>query len=250
MTELPHDAWFYSHAGERLGPVSLTELQAKAAEGGLDPRHDLVWTQGMEEWKPAGEIDTLFERHVNEVAPPANPYTSPQTESVGATMQRQGGWPGARRRAYLSACLLLPLLWNVLHTYGPAALDTPLAPALLQKITLGGTVAFVIIGIVFGLQRLANLGMSRWWYLGHFVPLLNLWVGYRCFACPAGYANHKQMDGIGIALAIFYWLLIVVALLAVIALVVILVYYANEPQVADLLRLLGEAIEHGRSVAP
>jgi len=250
MTDIPHDAWFYSHEGERLGPVSLAELRVKAVEGGLDPRQDMVWTKGMEDWQPAGEIEALFERRVSPVTPPANPYLAPQAESVSATMQRQGEWPGARRRAYLTATILLPVLWNVALAFGPAAIGTALEPALLQKINLSGALGLVIIGIVVGLQRLANLGMSRWWYLGHFVPILNLWIGYRCFACPAGYAYHKQMDGIGIALAIFYWLLVVVALIAAIAVVVLLVHFANDPRVADLLRQMREAFEHARTAAP
>ena len=48
--------------------------------------------------------------------------------------------------------------------------------------------------------------MSRWWYLAVFAPVLNLWVGYRCVACPSGYAHHKKMDVPGIALAALYWI--------------------------------------------
>ncbi len=249
MTEPPQDVWFYSHDGARLGPVSLAELRVLAVEGALNPRLDLVWTQGMADWKPAGEIEALFERRVNEVPAGSNPYTPPQAESVGSLMQQQGEWPGARRRAYLGACLLLPVLWNVALVNGPAALGTPLEPALFQQINFGGALLLFIISIYYSLQRFVNLGMSRWWYLGHLVPFLNLWVGYRCFACPAGYAYHKRMDGAGIALAIFYWLTIVLVLLAVIAAVVILIRYANDPHVADFLRQLREAIERGRSAA-
>jgi len=250
MTDFPHEPWFYSHEGERLGPVSFAELRVKAVEGELDPRQDMVWTKGMENWQPAGAIETLFERRLSPVTSPANPYLAPQPDSVGATMQRQGDWPGAGRRAFLTATILLPVLWHVLLTFGPVALGTAIEPALLQKINLGGALGLVIVGIVAGLQRLANLGMSRWWYLGQVVPILNLWIGYRCFACPAGYAYHKQMDGIGIALAIFYWLLIVVALLGAIAVVVVLVYFATDPRVADLIRQMREAFEQARAAAP
>jgi hypothetical protein len=47
--------------------------------------------------------------------------------------------------------------------------------------------------------------MSRWWYLAVFAPILNLWLGYRCVACPPGYAYYKKMDAAGIGLAILYW---------------------------------------------
>jgi hypothetical protein len=53
----------------------------------------------------------------------------------------------------------------------------------------------------FWMKRLVNLGMSRVWLLEILAPVLNLWVSYRCFACPPGYAYHKKLDGTGIALA-------------------------------------------------
>lgn len=250
MNDQPQDAWFFSRDGERLGPVTLAELRTKAVQGELNPRLDLVWTQGMPDWKPAGEIDVLFERRVGEAATTGNPYQPPQTESVAGLMHRQDEWPGARRRAYLTATILLPIIWNMALVYGPGLVGTPLEPSLLQSVNLGGGVLLFVIGLYYGLQRFANLGMSRWWYLGHFVPFLNFWVGYRCFACPAGYAYHKRMDGIGIALAIFYWLLIMVVILALIALVVVLIRFADDPRVADLLRQLRESVDHARQTAP
>jgi hypothetical protein len=97
--------------------------------------------------------------------------------------------------------------------------------------------AFVPLVVLayFGLIRLLNLGMNRWWYLAIFVPILNLWVGYRCFACPAGYAYHKKMDGPGIALAILYSLTILLSVL------IVAVFYGAIDSPA-LQKLLGEAI--------
>ena len=57
MNEMAQDVWFYSQAGERIGPVSFVDLKIKATEGGLNPRLDMVWTHGMPEWKPAGEVE-------------------------------------------------------------------------------------------------------------------------------------------------------------------------------------------------
>jgi hypothetical protein len=246
MNELAQDAWFYSHEGERLGPVSLDELRAKALQGELNPRLDLVWTQGMTDWKPAGEVDALFERRPSETPPATNPYTAPLAESAQETMQRQGEWPGVRRRAYLAATILLPMAWQAALGLVPAMLGLAMEPALMEKITLGGTLLLCLVALYCGLQRFLNLGMSRWWYLGNFVPFLNLWLGYRCFACPAGYAYHKKMDGIGIALAILYWLLIATVVLALIALIVVLYKYADDPRMTDLLRQLREAVGNAR----
>jgi hypothetical protein len=55
--------------------------------------------------------------------------------------------------------------------------------------------------------------MSRVWFFGLFAPFLNLWVWYRLFACPPGYAYHKKLDPLGWVLAVIHWgsLLLVVA---------------------------------------
>jgi hypothetical protein len=50
------------------------------------------------------------------------------------------------------------------------------------------------------LNRLTNVGMNRWWSLAVVVPLLNLWVVFRCLLCPAGYAYHRKMDRSGVAM--------------------------------------------------
>jgi len=250
MGELLQDAWFYSREGEPLGPVSLAELRAMAMAGTLNPRRDLVWTPGMAEWRAAGEIADLFEHGVSEAPPLANPYTPPPLESVTSLMRREDSWPGASRRAYLCACLLLPALAYAALIYGPGLLTSPPDPAQFDKITCAAALALCLIGLYYGLQRLANLGMSRWWYLGHGVPILNLWVGYRCFACPAGYAYHKKLDGAGIALAICYWLLLLLILLGLVALGVILTRYGDDAQVTEWLRSLREAVEQGLPAVP
>jgi hypothetical protein len=59
------DAWFYTRDGERVGPVALADLRELAESGALNPRLDMCWTQGMAEWKPAGEIDGLFKKSGN-----------------------------------------------------------------------------------------------------------------------------------------------------------------------------------------
>ncbi|MCU0753309.1 MAG: DUF4339 domain-containing protein [Akkermansiaceae bacterium] len=205
MNQTAQEAWFYTREGERLGPVSLADLRIKAVEGTLHPRLDMVWTQGMAEWKPAGEIDGLFERRtvVEELAaaPAApDPYAAPAHAEAAEMLATEGGWPGARRRSFYLMTMVFPFVWNL----GFAA-----AGAFL---------------------RLANVGMSRWWYLGNLVPILNLWVGYRMYVCPAGYAYHKKLDTAGVVLAILYWLMIIMALLAVLAVIAVLFGMAGSPE--------------------
>lgn len=248
MDETPQDAWFFAREGEKIGPVTLADLRVKAAEGGLHPRQDMVWCQGMEAWKPAGEIDGLFERRLPEtreaLAPPADPYRPPELESVADAMRRQTEWPGARRRSYLIALLLFPALWQTIMIFGIPVLKPTLGEEITGVILRGAAFVPSVVFVWYSLSRLTNLGMSRWWFLGSIVPILGFWLGYRCFACPAGYAYHKKLDGSGVFLAIVYWLILVVALLAVGAVIALLLGAAGDPEMRDKLRELIEQAQH------
>lgn len=51
--------WYYSKDGARLGPVPSQRLKELAASGELGP-NDLVWKEGLTEWKPASTLKGLF----------------------------------------------------------------------------------------------------------------------------------------------------------------------------------------------
>jgi uncharacterized membrane protein YhaH (DUF805 family) len=243
MSEQGQDAWFYTQQGERIGPVTLSDLRVKAQEATLNPRLDMVWTQGMAEWKPSGEIEGLFEKRgateqQESLAPPADPYAPPKEESVADKMSREGGWPGSRRRTFLAATFLFPIVWNVAFAFGGPILAQQLGPHISGVINMVAVFVPLVVAVWYSLKRLVNLGMSRWWFLGNFVPFINFWVGYRCFACPAGYAYHKKLDGIGIALAIFYWLLMLVVLLVAAAGVALMFNAIGDPEMQQQFREL------------
>lgn len=51
--------WYYARDGRRQGPLPRERLVDLAREGWLSP-DDLVWTEGMREWMPAGSFDWLW----------------------------------------------------------------------------------------------------------------------------------------------------------------------------------------------
>ena len=73
--------WYYSNKGERQGPVSFEELRTLAASGTLDPHADLAWTEGMNDWKPCGQVPGLFAGNSMATAEGFNPYAAPGTAS-------------------------------------------------------------------------------------------------------------------------------------------------------------------------
>lgn len=239
MSDAEPDAWYYTRDGDRAGPLAYQDLQELARHGELNPRLDMVWHVGMEAWQPAGSIEGLFEKRRREsLSDPAlaEPYAPAREESSGEWMLREGGWLGARRRGYVFGTLILPWVWNFLFAFAANPLAPYLGADIMRVLTLAAAFVPIVFAIYFCLMRLINLGMSRWWILGNFVPVLNLWLGYRCFACPAGYAYHKKMDGVGIVLAILYWLLILLVLLALLVFVAMSLKIIDDPNLRDQIR--------------
>jgi hypothetical protein len=52
--------WFYTLKGEKHGPVSSQELRRLAQAGTLSST-DLLWKEGMKDWRPASEAQKLFD---------------------------------------------------------------------------------------------------------------------------------------------------------------------------------------------
>lgn len=103
--------WYYAHGGEQKGPVPVSELQRLASTGDFDPASDLVWRDGMDDWKPASAVEELTaalqpareappEATTGaEPAPPAagdfNPYAAP---AAPETVMASSGMPEGERQ--------------------------------------------------------------------------------------------------------------------------------------------------------
>lgn len=76
-------AYYYLRSGVRTGPVSWEQLKAVAQSGNLLPT-DLVWHEGMAEWRPARELAGLFETPMPTatLAPPLPAPTPPAPVSA------------------------------------------------------------------------------------------------------------------------------------------------------------------------
>jgi len=74
--------WYFYKEGEQRGPFDWEELN-RQAEGGVFGPHDLVWTEGMENWVRADQIEGLF------AAPQPPPFPDPPS-SPEPTYQSRG----------------------------------------------------------------------------------------------------------------------------------------------------------------
>ena len=209
--------WFVTHEGKQFGPVSIDDLKFEAERGRLDPRLDMIWRQDMDDWIPAGDLEGLFVK--NEVAeaeekkkaePPV--MGAPPEKSEKEMLRLQGKWGGSSRATYLFVSFILPLL-----LFGAIGVAFMFLKEQLGEnaIALAGGGVMLVYGIfvlVVTVNRFTNLAMTRWWFLSLFVPFLSIWTYYRLFACPAGYAEHKKLDGVGWLLGIIYWLFVLIGI--------------------------------------
>jgi len=75
--------WYYSKNATQLGPVSLDELRAKLASGEV-LNTDMVWREGMPDWRPAS---SMFELAI----PVAGPQAAPVAAEVVNTPYQPSG---------------------------------------------------------------------------------------------------------------------------------------------------------------
>jgi hypothetical protein len=188
--------WYVTHQDAVYGPVPFEDLKFEASRGRLKPNFDRVWKAGLKDWVLAGDVDGLFEK--KEENPTDNEIEI--EELVDEYFERKD-WGGIGRAIFFLLSLALPLLMGFGLLFARDKVEEGLMPTLL--IVSGAVAAVVFIFSIF--KRLRNLAMSYWWVLGLFVPLVNLWLGYRLFACPEGYAHDKDLDDAGWLVTWVYW---------------------------------------------
>jgi uncharacterized membrane protein YhaH (DUF805 family) len=250
----PAEIWYFFKDGKQYGPLTMEELRFISENGELNPRQDLVWSPDSAEWRPAGEIPGLFPKTVVAASEGESLSVSPDfsVHSPGKSrkeiMASYADWPGAGRAMYIVGTALL---YAAVH-YGTEYVRPYLLPVVRNQeyLLLAFPVIIVLSIISLAAKRLQNVGMSGLWCLGHLVPILNLWVGYRSWACPAGYAYHRKLDGVGIFLAVIYWLL-VVGLIAVVALgTLVFLGHVGDPAQQQQLQELIRQVEEVRKKVP
>jgi hypothetical protein len=199
--------WFFSTGGERYGPVGFDYLLELAKTGRLDPRNDMVWTTTLPDWEPAGEVEGLFERRAvkNSDGSLDSSGDFANTGTYAAKPIPKAHFPGTGRLGYLMGTVVVPVILIVAWQFAlpfvqpqvPEHLRNYLPPVIFP---LAGLLALATV-----VKRFRNVGMSGWSVFGLLVPLLNLWLGYLLFACPAGYSTRRKLDVPGKFLAILYW---------------------------------------------
>ncbi len=188
-------------------PVSVITPVTPAPAAAQEPPEEPL--PSPEEAPPAGPAEVPEVREIPQpgeipAAPPV-PAETPSSTPPMADEEEVAHTPsGAGRRTFIAVTVFLPLLWLAAASQVVETGD----PAILFLMFVAAPLAIALVSFLVTLLRFSHLGMKRWWVFGLLVPLLQLWLGYRLFACPAGYAGSRKQDPGGIALAVIYWLLV------------------------------------------
>lgn len=123
------DEWYYIKGGNKLGPVTTSRLRDMATSGQL-LLDDLVWKQGLSEWKPARQITGLFG-----VGAKAAAATQPPPQPAGTSNQKPVAGGNALAKTFVektvaAASNLATRIQQASHAH--AQPNPPAAPANAQ----------------------------------------------------------------------------------------------------------------------
>ena len=232
--------WHYTDkSGQQAGPVPSDELLQLIASKTV-PTSAMAWKDGMANWKPVSQIEELQTETATVFSPapqptppsipapsptetpiqseqPINPYETPQVPSdeefYAATESHSYG--GLGRLAYFLLSIVVGVITQVVTVaLGGEEID------LNTSYMITG-VSFVV-SMFLSFSRLQNIGMSRWWYLGNFVPILNFFVSVWIMSRQEGWVETERLDTAGKVIAWIMWSLIILAILAAIAALIFL----------------------------
>lgn len=108
-------------------------------------------------------------------------------------------YAGFKRLPYFLGTLAVQVVAMVLQFSFIGAMD-PAAEA--DSSTMFGGFGLIMlatfaVSIYLTVQRLKNIGAHWAWVFALIVPFLNIYLAWRCLACPEGYVDHKQLDTAG-----------------------------------------------------
>ncbi len=103
--------YYVGKNGSQSGPYPLDELKSMASSGRLSPT-DLVWTEGMSEWKPAGAALPDVFATASSPAPAAAPVSAPAPPLAAPFPPPGQAFPAAMDPGMISGTPIPNYLWQ------------------------------------------------------------------------------------------------------------------------------------------
>lgn len=221
------DEWFFANNGAQEGPVTAPQLQALVRSGALESATLLVWKEGMAEWSSLHDAGLMpatsplmAPAPMVASTPPAslttNPYLLSERGQQAITRERDAYVPSyegyGRLRYFLTSMIMTIVFYGIM--LGVVYLIMKSTESVGFSLAVFGLlgIVFMIATLYVGSQRTKNLGMSGFAVLWSFVPIMNIWIGWRMMACPEGYEDHRTLDVPGKVLSGIWIALMVLAI--------------------------------------
>jgi hypothetical protein len=153
--------WYFLRDGGQFGPLSWQDLWRHGQKGELRPA-DLVWTEGMPEWRTAAAIPGLFPAAQ---PPQVQPQPAPVPQRVSAPAPQAAPTPQASPQS---------------QPYQPQAAPAPYAQAAPQPVPSRP------IGDDPLMRMVLPVGRSAWAIAAGYLGLLSFLVVFAPLALAAG----------------------------------------------------------------
>jgi hypothetical protein len=139
--------WYYSKNGMQLGPLSLEELSSKATCGEV-LASDLIWREGMTDWKPMAQV-AEFQNSSGSVMPPPVGMSTPMRQSSAFPSSYAPGTVPNYLWQSIVVTVLCCLPFGVVSIIHAAKVDSLLAQGNLVGATAASQAAkkWAIIGV-------------------------------------------------------------------------------------------------------
>lgn len=240
--------WHYTdRTGQQVGPATTDEL-VQLIQSQVVPTSAMAWKDGMPGWKPVSQIEELQTAPNTASAPaaalagaqttttpsplatsvptdvsqpsianptqePVDPYKTPNVptdeEFYMSTANQAENYGGIGRLAYFLLSIVVAIITQVItFALGGEEIDTN-----TSYMITGGS---FLVSMFVAFSRFKNIGMSRWWFLGNFVPILNIFVSVWILSRQEGWVETQELDTAGKIIAWIMWTLILLSLLAII----------------------------------
>ncbi|BCX47689.1 endosomal trafficking protein RME-8 [Haloferula helveola] len=183
--------WYYAHGGEQKGPVPVSELQRLAGNNEFDPVKDLVWREGMDDWKPAEMVPelkalsgpapepaaaapaetTAAPATAPAAADPMNPYAAPTTDATAHESAGVGDDLPTVKRANFVLCATLLVIGTLGFLASYAALIVPILtnpndPSAVESVgPIAGIGFLVSLALMMTGQIMGMIYVYRAWVL-------------------------------------------------------------------------------------
>jgi uncharacterized membrane protein YhaH (DUF805 family) len=197
------DEWYFSNNGNQEGPVTAPQLQGLLRAGVLNAEQILVWKEGMTEWSSLQDAGLLVATTPVVAAGPSsqltpNPYLLSERSQQALAFDNDSYAPSyegdGRLKYFLVSMGVSAVCYGVLFAVMFAIVKTTESYGAAIGVFVILSILFMIATLYVGAQRTKNLGMSGAAILWTFVPIMNLWIGWRMIACPEGYEDNRSLD--------------------------------------------------------